>query len=684
MPSHPSGYSDWTILLDSILASHSRTQAWITDADGNVFKANERAAKFFNPPSFREILSKHKTKIDSSFPRSITVEMIWKTSLQEKSTFLLSGSKIQIQSVAYYLFVDLNPETTLPNQSVLLEASELGIYGWKYFPQAGKFYLPERAWKELLGIHTQSPGYEDFYSCFSAESLQKFSLYMENVINFGQSFSGEFMIDLPAGYSWVFLACKKEENSQGNWHLSGYLKDLGQEKVREAEWAQMQQWLNAGLADFKIESAGGEVLRHWKGHSTGPNIFFEGNSRITHLVDFRNNLKYKIQASLGQGLTSVIPEAKEQMEEPTKTDNLPQSEAGPHNLLKGNRDQKFVTVNQWLGQSLDAKVSAMGVFNGRDFEWKAWWKSPIRYELPVDMPMEDWRPPLDWLSEVERDKESQSIWWPQEMLPFSIENQFGEGWMLLTDTISEKETTLFAIQSDDPASIREKTRHVLKGISLLKKEEAKALPTNELDRLRQQLAERDLLIKELNHRAKNNLSIASGLLKLQTGYAEDPESVMVLKQTQKRLETLAGLHEHLYHTGNQQGLVDMQEFLTKIVQSLMDGFSNGSVELEMHLDRVMLDSKIANTIGLLVNELISNSFKYAFSQIPKGLLKVDFHHKGEIIKLRVSDNGPGLKGEKKEGSLGELLISEFVAQLKGQMEIVSPPGTTYLITFAMP
>lgn len=682
MPRHPSGYSDWTNLLQSILASHSRTQAWITDTDGNIFKANERAVKNFNAPPFQEILSKHKTKIDSSFPNSLELELIWKTSLQEKSTFLLSGSKIQIQSVAYYLFIDLNPETTSPNHTVLLDASELGIFSWKYFPADGKFYLPDSAWKELMGIHTQSPGYEDFYSCFSAESLQKFSLQMENAINFGQSFSGEFMIDLPAGYSWIFLACKKEENAQGSWFLSGYLKDLGPEKIKEAEWAQMQQWLSAGLADFKIENAGGDVLRHWKGHSAGPNIFFEGNQRITHLVDFRNNLKYKIHASLGQ-VAPPIPVEKEKGQG-ERREAIQESATGPQNLLRGNRDQKFVTVNQWLGQSLDAKVSAMGVFNGRDFEWKAWWKSPVRYELPVDMPLEDWRPPLTWLSEVERDKESQSIWWPQDMLPFSIENQFGEGWMLLTDTISEKETTLFAIQSDDPASIREKTRHVLKGISLLKKEEAKAPPTNELDRLKQQLAEKELLIKELNHRAKNNLSIASGLLKLQTGYAEDPESVLVLKQTQKRLETLAGLHEHLYHTGNQQGLVDMQEFLTKIVQSLIDGFSNGTVELEMHLDQVMLDSKIANTIGLLVNELISNSFKYAFSQVPKGLLKVDFHQKGDTLKLRVSDNGPGLKGDKKEGSLGELLISEFVAQLKGQMEIVSPPGTTYLITFAMP
>lgn len=677
MPLPQSGLEDWTLFLESILASHQSAAAWITNDVGSLKKANKESKKF-PTPDFIQILAKHNTKIDSQFPEPFTFSISSNNSLRGNADSLISASKIKLGSHSYYLFVHLNQQPEADKHNDLIEAEELGIFGWAFFPSQNRFVFPEKGWKKIMGIFAPQPTYDDFFSCFGAEALQKFSRIMEEAINFGKTFSTELMVDLPSGYSWIQMTCQSIDQSTRGLVLKGYIKDLSVEKNKEEEINNLNLWLHSGLAQFKIENARGETIKNWEGHSKGPNIQLEGARRTTRLVDFRNNLKYKITADLGEaisGSNSPLPVSTQEILDSEPIVQIPQ---------KGNLDQKFITVNQWLGQSLDAKVSAMGVFNGHQFEWKAWWKSPVRYELRSEMSPDEWIPPLNWLEEIERDKESQSIWWPQEMLPFSIENQYGEGWMLLTDSLSDRETTLFAIQSDDPESIREKTRHVLKGISLLKSAPSKNENLSENDQLRQQLEEKDLLLKELNHRAKNNLSIASGLVKMQSAYSENEEISSILKQTQKRLETLATLHEHLYQTGSGSGKVDMKEYLTKIVHALMDGFGSSAIRLELNIDSIQLENKIANTVGLLVNELISNSFKYAFSKNPNGVLKVDFLLKGSTIKLRVSDNGPGIqKPAEEKDSLGKLLISEFVEQLKGTMEIVTPPGTTYLITFAV-
>ena len=85
---------------------------------------------------------------------------------------------------------------------------------------------------------------------------------------------------------------------------------------------------------------------------------------------------------------------------------------------------------------------------------------------------------------------------------------------------------------------------------------------------------------------------------------------------------------------------------------------------------------------MLVNEIVTNAFKHALGPKTKGIFKIDFLGKGDLIKLRISDNGPGMdNANSDDSSLGHLLIHEFVQQLNGNMEIINGPGTTYLITF---
>lgn len=678
MPRQRFGESEWKKSIESILASHSKNPAWITDEEGNILMANKKSGNIY----FKELpdfLEKHKIKIDSKFPIPFEFPISTGNSLEQKNQNLFSASKITIQEHSFYLFVDLNTQKEPDYHTDEMLATDLGIYFWKLSFSDNSFQLSHEAWKNLFGIQGQTPGYEDFYSCLSVESIQKFSHLMEEAINFGKSFSTELLIDLPGGYKWIWFSCSPSENNTEEL-LKGFIKDLTREKRAETELADLNLWLNSGLARFKVEGADGQIIKEWIGPKEGKNIQIDGLQRKTSLFDFRKKIKYKISAHLGEGgYMEIDQKAKitnEDLDTQSKDDSNPVA-------IQGTQEQKFIKITQWLGQSLDAQISAIGIFKGSQFEWKAWWKSPARAQPVESNYYSEWKPPIDWLVEIEQDKESQAIWWPQDLLPFSIEKNFGDGWMLLTDTISPDETTLFAVKSDDPASILEKTQHVIKGIGLLKPKIDPPIEENEIDILKKQLKEKELLLKELNHRAKNNLSIASGLVKMQAGYSENEECNQLLRQTQKRLETLASVHEQLYSGRETSNKLDMKEFLTRIINGLVGAFSSDSIHIDINIDPISLDLKRANTVGLLVNELISNSFKHAFSQSKGGTLKIDFLEKGDFYKLRVSDSGPGINPKVENGdSLGKMLIHEFVLQLSGTIEIVTPPGTTYLITFA--
>lgn len=673
-----SGDFDWAPNIQSILASHSQNAAWITDEEGHILIANKKAKNNFEP-DLTDFVQKHRIKIDSRFPEPFEFPISFGNSLQHQSEVLFSASKFTIKDLSFYLFVALNTQKEPIFHTDSLLTGELGIYFWQLELATNAFFLDQEGWKNLLGVQIQSPDYEDFYSCLSLESIQKFALLMEEAINYGKAFATELLIDLPGGFKWIWFSCSGIDQTDSS-KLKGFIKDLTKEKAIQAELDKINLWLNSGLARFKVEGAEGEILKDWTGPEHGKNIQIEGFKRQTTLFDFRNKLKYKISADLGQG-REPLPVIQEE----AKPENIKSSSEDLQNPLsiEGSQDQKFIKITQWLGQSLDAQVSAIGIFKKNQFEWKAWWKSPIRSGFTKTKNSGEWTPPLNWLEEIEGDKESQAIWWPQDLLPFSIEENFGDGWMLLTDSISPEETTLFAVQSEDPSSILEKTQHVIKGISLLKPIQNPQVEEDEIEKLKRLLKEKDTLLKELNHRAKNNFSIASGLVKMQASYIENEECNQLLRQTQKRLETLASVHEQLYLGKETSGILDMKDYLTRIINGLVGGFSSSEIKVELNLDPIHLDLKKANTIALLVNELISNSFKYAFSKTQTGILKIDFLEKGQFYKLRVSDNGPGIKSsDGHDESLGKILIDEFVKQLKGTMEIVTPPGTTYLITFA--
>lgn len=683
-----SGGRETSAALESWLNPFADKLAWICLPNGQ-FLSGTKACDKIHREDLDIGLTKHKAQTDKLANGAEQVYLDLRLGLNHPVNGLFSCRKIQLHNQAYFLLVKVNPQNDLRITRDQLIAEEFGIYAWHYHLESGRFFFSPEGSKKFFRRLDPQLEYADFYSALAPESLQKFSEAMEAAINFQTSFRLELMLDKVPHYQWISFSCHVTEDGSNSPWLTGLIRDLETDRTENQRKLQLEQWLRVGVANMEVKNQDGEILAQWGAALKSPHIVVEGSQRKATIFDFRNRPKFEITTDIGESTSvqsNIQPVQKEDSKiDPVAPKPLPKVAGEADATLpidRLNKDEKCVALTQWLGQSLDVQVSALGIFDGSRFEWKAWWKSPNRFALPVKKYKGEWLPELDWLVEVESDnqKYTERHWWPQDLLPFQISESFGDGWMVLAEPISQKETTVFAIKTSDPEAIKEKTQHVLKSLDLLK--DAPVLPSPDtIDNLKAEIAKKDMLIREMNHRAKNNLALAASLVKMEAGYSEDDQASKVLRQTQKRLETLASIHELMYMSPDTRGSVNMKEYLGQIAKGLVLSFGNPDLKLELHIDPVLLDMKTANTIGLLVNELISNSFKHAFRKDTPGILKVDFLDKEGFYKLRVSDNGPGISPDNQpKNSLGHLLIDEFVKQLQGTMEIISSPGTSYLIS----
>lgn len=200
------------------------------------------------------------------------------------------------------------------------------------------------------------------------------------------------------------------------------------------------------------------------------------------------------------------------------------------------------------------------------------------------------------------------------------------------------------------------------------------------------LKEKDVLLREIHHRVKNSLSIVSGLLELQLESTNSKEARSVLQNSQSRIHSVALIHEKLYQTESLSD-IELDNYIRELVEAIHGTFNDykKDVVLSFDLEKVELDIDRVIPCGLLINELVVNAFKHAFSIGKKGTLHFNLKTQNENILLTVSDNGPGLPKrfeQNKDESLGTMLIDTFAAQLDGQMEIeTNSKGTSFIFTF---
>jgi two-component sensor histidine kinase len=207
----------------------------------------------------------------------------------------------------------------------------------------------------------------------------------------------------------------------------------------------------------------------------------------------------------------------------------------------------------------------------------------------------------------------------------------------------------------------------------------------ERDRLKESLAEKEVLLKEVHHRVKNNLQVIASLLRLQAGAFEDGPLSNALRESQNRVESMALIHEQLYQTGDLRE-VDLAEHATLLLNNLLHsyGFDDGRITGHVRMEALPLGVDRAIPAGLILNELISNALKHAFVGGRPGSIWIEGARREGRIELTVRDDGCGLheKLERQDRkSLGLQIVTILTRQLKGKLDVESNPGAAFRICF---
>lgn len=208
------------------------------------------------------------------------------------------------------------------------------------------------------------------------------------------------------------------------------------------------------------------------------------------------------------------------------------------------------------------------------------------------------------------------------------------------------------------------------------------------ENLRQSLKEKEVLLKEVHHRVKNNLQVISSILNLQSSYVKDKKSLDLLLESQNRIKSMAFVHESLYQTKDFSN-INFSSYVENICNNLVHSYSNpdNPPELEMDLDSIQLNLDTAIPCGLIINELISNSLKYAFKGRSNNKLTVHVKMRGETLEIMIADNGIGLPENvdfRNTESLGLQLVVTLVEQINGKIALERKKGTKFTIEFVPP
>ena len=206
------------------------------------------------------------------------------------------------------------------------------------------------------------------------------------------------------------------------------------------------------------------------------------------------------------------------------------------------------------------------------------------------------------------------------------------------------------------------------------------------EKIKASLKEKEVLLKEIHHRVKNNLGIVSSLLQMQCRRTQDPLVTAILCDSQNRIASIALVHEKLYRSEDLAD-IDFAQYIPDLTTHLFDSYnvSSSQIQLKIQVDNVNLDIETAIPCGLIINELVSNALKYAFVGNRRGEIEVKFYQESEsTLTLLIRDNGIGLPenfDSNKTKTLGITLIQGLVKQLRAKLEINSHHGTQFKITF---
>jgi PAS domain S-box-containing protein len=209
------------------------------------------------------------------------------------------------------------------------------------------------------------------------------------------------------------------------------------------------------------------------------------------------------------------------------------------------------------------------------------------------------------------------------------------------------------------------------------------------ERVHQSLKEKEVLLKEVHHRVKNNMQVISSILNLQSSYVTDTYALNLLKESQNRIKTMAYIHESLYQNKTFTS-INFSDYISTLTNNILQSYAASiqKVKLELDIQKIILNLDTSIPAGLIINELVTNSIKHAFTESHEGIIYINLHTKDNVLFLEVSDNGKGFPKEidfRNTNSLGLQLVNTLVEQLNGKLELkqFKGGGTSFLINFPM-
>lgn len=204
-------------------------------------------------------------------------------------------------------------------------------------------------------------------------------------------------------------------------------------------------------------------------------------------------------------------------------------------------------------------------------------------------------------------------------------------------------------------------------------------------KLRQTLYEKKILFKELHHRVKNNMQIISSILNLQLNTIDDPNVAKLFSESQDRIKSMSLVHENIYKTKNVDK-ISFNDYIKTLVSNLFQSYTiNSSINFRHKIEDIYLSIDIGLPCGLIINEIVSNSLKYAFKNKVEGEVFISFKKlKNNSLQLIVSDNGVGVDDDlciEESDTLGLQIVSALVNQIDGEIKIDNSNGTKFTINF---
>jgi PAS domain S-box-containing protein len=207
------------------------------------------------------------------------------------------------------------------------------------------------------------------------------------------------------------------------------------------------------------------------------------------------------------------------------------------------------------------------------------------------------------------------------------------------------------------------------------------------DRLKASLHEKEVMLREIHHRVKNNLQLVSTLLYLQSDHTEDPAAAEMFKESQDRIKSMALIHERLYRS-HDLDRVDFREYLASLTDDLLANYQGENQDIRLQLDVTVPNVPIDTAIpcGLLINELLSNCLKHGLKHRETGQIQISMNQVDTQVEVKIADNGVGFPEElnfRRTSTFGLQIVLTLVDQLGGKIELLPGEGTCFQILFPM-